>query len=259
MTAASIEPERTSVRAGTRSFFYVRVAALAVFIAFAGFAPSFWIPLATNRLKANPIVFIHGFAMTGWTIFLLVQAWMVASGNVRRHRALGMAGIALATAICIFGPLMVLNSIHIASLALRERALRFSAVSLMAIVIFAGVVTAAFANTHRPETHKRLLFVATFGALSAAIGRWFNLLRAPHGAIGPPPVEVTLMPASVVDLILLGLMVHDWRTRGRVEPAYLIAVPILIAQQVLTVPLSRTDAWLWFATWFANLPGVTQS
>lgn len=242
--------------AGTRrSKFYVWMAWLTVFLAFAGFAPTFWAPMAAGAFRANPIVFIHGFAMSGWTLFLLSQALHVAGGDIRRHRAMGMVGIAIATAIVIVGYLVALNSIHTAAPGLEARVLSFSIVPILGITIFAAMLVVAFANTHRPEVHKRLLFVATFGALQAAVGRWFLLLLAPPGAVGPPPIEVTLMAALVVDLCIAGMMMYDWRTLGRVHPALWISGVTLFAEQILVVPLSKTDAWMAFATWFAGLAG----
>ncbi len=253
MTAAAEQAARTAGKVRPR--FFTWMAGLTVAIALAGFAPTFWLPMAKGVFKANPIVFIHGFAMTGWTVFLLAQALQVARGDIRRHRALGMVGISYATAIVIFGYLMTLNSLHIAPPDMRERALAFSIVSLLGMALFAGMLVAAFANTHRPEVHKRLLLVATFGALQAAVARWFLVFLAPPGAVGPPPIEATLPAAFVVDLCIIAMMIYDWRTLGRVHPALWISSAILFAEQILVVPLSKTDAWMAFAGWFAGLGG----
>jgi hypothetical protein len=238
-----------------RPQFYVWIAGLCVLIAVAGFFPTFWLPVAQRTFKANPIVYIHAFAMTGWTIFLLAQSRFVASGNVRRHRAMGMIGISYATAIVLLGALMVLNSTRVAPAEFHEQALRFSIVSLSGLAYLAVAFVVAFANTHQPEVHKRLIFGATIFALEAAVARWFLVFLAPPGAVGPPPVEISLGPGFVVDLILVGLMIYDWRTRGRVHATYLITVPIIVAIQVLIVPLSKTDGWLAFATAFERLAG----
>ena len=252
MSAATIEG--TAPTRAASKYFYVWLAALCVFIAFAGFAPTFWLPVARHTLKADPIVYIHGVAMAGWTLFLFNQARLAASAHMRRHRALGMVGISFATIIVMLGLLIAMNSIRAAPPEYYRRALAFSIWSLSAILYFAGAVTVALANTHRPEIHKRLLLTATLFALQGAVERWF-LVFGPLSAPGPLPIEAANAPALVIDVILLGLMVHDWRTRGRVQPTYLIAVSIIAALQFLMAPASKTDAWLAFAEWFSRLAG----
>ncbi|HVY03505.1 MAG TPA: hypothetical protein VG983_07600 [Caulobacterales bacterium] len=259
MTATTIDPERASAGASGR-YGYVWLAGLCVFIALAGFAPTFWLPMAAHKFQANPIVYVHGFWMTGWTFFLLYQAWLAASGNVRRHRAVGMIGVSYFTALFIFAMLIAMNSVRVAPAIYHENALKFLIVSLSGFLYVLPAMILAFANTHRPEVHKRLIFTSTLFMLEAAVGRWFLLFLAPppdpNAAPGaPPPVMVALGPGIVVDLIMIGLMVADWRTRGKAHPVYLISLPIIAALQLLQVPVSNTGAWLSFAEWFVRLAG----
>jgi hypothetical protein len=57
------------------------------------------------------------------------------------------------------------------------------------------------------------------------------------------------MPGIVADLLLIPGMIHDWRTRGRVHPVYWIAGVVVVAVQVLRVPLSTTAAWMRVTDW----------
>ena len=70
-----------------------------------------------------------------------------------------------------------------------------------------------------------------------------EMLALPVGDMPPPPALFTVGPGLAVDLIIVVAMVFDWRTRGRPHPAYLIGGGIVLATQLLRVPLSTTAAW----------------
>ena len=122
-------------------------------------------------------------------------------------------------------------------------------VPVSGIVLFAGLVAAAIANITRPEWHKRLMLVATVGILQAAMARVFFMIKTGGGpglrpGIGAPqPVEITIGPGLVVDLLILAGIAYDWRTRGKPHPAYLIAGGLTLAVQLARLPLSSTPQW----------------
>jgi hypothetical protein len=105
------------------------------------------------------------------------------------------------------------------------------------------VVAAAIANVRRSEWHKRLMLVATVSLLEAAVARWYFVFVLPPGPPGPPSVIATVPPAMVGFVLLVIGMVHDWRQRGRVHPAYVIGLGALVALKLLELPVSTTPAW----------------
>jgi len=80
--------------------------------------------------------------------------------------------------------------------------------------------------------------------MQAATARVFLTFFAPAGAVGPPPVFVSVPPGLLVDLLIVVAMVHDWRTRGRPHRVYVIGGAALVALQVLCVPISMTPVWM---------------
>ena len=80
------------------------------------------------------------------------------------------------------------------------------------------------------------------GVVSHVLG-WFLTFLAPPGAVGPPPVPVTIPPAFVAYLLLVAAIVYDWRTRGRPHPVYVYGGIALLAVKLLNWPLSTTAAW----------------
>lgn len=229
-------------------YFYVHMALACAATAFLGFAPTYWMPLANRTLSAGPVIHFHGLLFFTWSVYFVIQTWLAASGRVVNHRALGIAGVSLATAMTIFGFLASVASMkHAASLGQADAGIAFSIVPMSGIAFFASVFVLAIMNTRKPEIHKRLMLLAAVSILDAAIARWFLTFLAPPGPPAPPPVPVTIAPAIVAALLLVVAMVRDRRTEGRVHPVYITGTLALLAVKVLNWPVSETAAWHGFA------------
>ena len=251
---ATTMQERAGVMARPRAaYFYVYMAMSCLAAAFLGFAPTYWMPLAQGTFRANPVVHIHGLVFFAWTVFFVFQSWLAASGRVARHRAVGLIGVSFATAMTIFGVLVVINMMKsFAADGADDAGKAFALVPLAGIVFFAICVIFALANVRRPEWHKRLMLVATVSLLEAPVARWFFVFVLPPG---PPSVMATIPPAMFGGVLLVIAIVHDWRQRGRPHPAYLIGLGVLVALKLLELPLSTTAAWHQVASGVLALAG----
>lgn len=233
---------------------YVGVAVASLAIAIIGFAPTYWIPLFRGTLSAPLIVHLHAGLFFGWLTLFLTQATLATTGRLDRHRRVGLAGIAVATAMLFIGVEVATARLSmLVAAGDPDGARKFSIVPLMGIVVFAGMIAVAIANAaRRPEVHKRVMLVATVGLLNAATGRIIRLFLAPPGAAGAdvsPPVAFSVLPGLAADLLIVAAMIHDKRARGRVHPAYWIAGAVLLAEQLLRVPISNSAAWMAFTRW----------
>lgn len=241
------------------SYFYAWAALACAAVAFLGFTPTYFAPLARGTFDGHPIVHIHGIVFFSWTLFFTYQTWLAASGRTMRHRDVGLIGISLATAMAFLGLLVAVESVsRAASLGFLDDAKRFMVVPVSGIATFAVLFAFAVAYVKNKEVHKRLMLVATASILDAAVARWFLTFLAPPPAPGAspvPPVGVALGPALLVDLFIIAGIIHDWRTRGRPHPVYLIAGGAVLAEQLLRVPLSTTAAWDTIAVWLTHLSG----
>lgn len=244
-----------SVRRDAR-WFYVWMAGICVLIAFGGFIPTYWAKLATGTFKGAPILHIHGMLFFAWTLFFLAQTSLVATGHTPNHRNWGMAGISLATAMGITVVLAAINSIKVAeTIGMGDGARRFTIVSLSGLVMFAAFLALAIANVRRTEVHKRFMLLAMVPLMHAAMARVFLTAFAPADAKGPPPVFVSIPPGLFVDLLIVAAIIHDWRTRGRPHPVYLVGGAALVLVQLLSVPISTTSTWMAIAKWVESLAG----
>ena len=230
--------------AAVRSRFYVHVAIFSLVVAFVGFLPTYWIPMVRGTLEVNWIAHVHGVLFYGWLFFYWKQASLAASGNMARHRELGVAGVALATAGFVVAIGTAMGSVRqFDALGMGTAGRNFFIIPVTQALLFAGFVTGALLNTRNPEVHKRLMLVATTLLLIVAFGRMFAFFLAPIGVKAPPPVVVTFPPGILCDLMIVAAMVRDRLTLGRVHRVYWIALPICLAVQLIRIPLSGTEAW----------------
>ena len=115
--------------------------------------------------------------------------------------------------------------------------LAFLAVPFGDLLVFAVLVTAGILYRRHPETHKRLMLLATISLLDAALSRW-PLAILQHG-----PVAWFL----AADLFVLAGVCYDLVSRRRIHPAYVCGGLLLLLSQPLRLAVGHTDAWLAFA------------
>jgi hypothetical protein len=210
----------------------------------------------------SPLLHLHGLLFSAWTLFFISQASLIANRRYASHRAWGLLGIALATAMLFTGAAVAVGGFQdrIAH-GHAEAGRMFLVVPISAILLFAGFVTAAMVQRRRSDWHKRFMLVATASLLNAAIARFFFLYLTGGGpgmrpGMGPPrPPEFALTAGLLADCVIVLAMLFDWRTRGRPHPAYFWGLGVILTVQILRGPVSRTDAWSAFADFLARFAG----
>ncbi len=252
---------RDSVREKGR-YFYVWMAAVCALLAFGAFAPTYWLQLPAGTFVGSPLLHIHGLLFSTWTLLLLSQTLLVAKGRIDHHRAWGLVGISLATAMVLIGLAAAIETLNKGLAAgYGDQSRAFMILPVTAISLFAGFFVAAIANIRRPEVHKRLILLATISLLQAAMARVFFVLITGGGpglrpGLGPPPpLIIGLVPSLVVEVLILAGIVYDWRTRGRPHPVWLIGAAVMTAVILLRGPLSGTQYWLTFADGLSRIAG----
>jgi hypothetical protein len=233
--------------------FYVTMAAIFVAIAFGGFLGTYWLQVARGTFNGSPLLHLHGLLFSLWTLFFLSQATLMANRKVRTHRAWGLFGISLATAMLCMGLAVAIEGLrNRVEAGYGDTARAFAITPVSAILLFAALVAAAIVNIRRPEWHKRFMLVATASILQAPIARFF-FLAATGGGPGvrpglgpPPPIERGISAGLLVTSLVVAAMVHDWRSRGRVHPAYWWGFGALVAVQVLRPVIGYSEAWYRF-------------
>jgi len=232
-------------RAERPAFFLVMTIVMATII-FVGFGITYLQPMATGTLgPLAPVVHIHGSFYFSWMVLLVVQAVLVKQGNVALHRSLGLLGIAIATGLMIFGTMVTLLFAGRQIADSDPTAYPLAYLSLASIVVFGTLFVLAIRNIRRPEAHRRLILLATMAFLTAGINRIFAFLFDLQFAY--------LALYLTVDLLIVALLVYDWRTLGKLHAATVTGALVNIVPQLLHVPISSSAAFVSFTHWLASL------
>lgn len=244
----------------SQRWFYAWMSVTCVAVAVLGFMPTYFVPMVQGQFAAPPIIHLHGMIFFGWTVLFAVQTQLVARGATLAHRSWGMLGVAWATAMVFVVFATVISRINLLSAAgYREEALGFSWIQIGGIMLFATFFILAIVNVKKADVHKRLMLVGTISLLQAPIARWFAVLLAPPTPPGgvslPPPLQLTIPPGIVADLLLVVAIVYDWRTRGKPHPVYLIGGAAVLAFQLTAPIIGASEAWRGIAAWIGALGG----
>lgn len=224
--------------------------AIAIGVAvFLGFSRSFFLkPVLFPDFPAppEPVFAIHGIVFSAWLLLFIAQTSLIARGNVRGHRSLGVLGAALAIAMLPLGMYVGLVAAHRPGgfIGIPIPPLQFLVVPLAGIALFALFVGLAIARRRDPQAHKRMMLLGTLQMATPGIARWPGL--APFGP---------LAFFGITDLFLIALAIFDWRTRGRLHPVTRWGGILTIVSQPTQLFISGSAPWLGFARWATGLLG----
>lgn len=182
-------------------------------------------------LVVHPIpvlVHVHALVFLTWVGLFIAQTVLIRSNQRQWHRRLGWFALAWAVVMLAVGTGTALESVALNRVPPFFTPEIFLALSFLELAAFAVLLGAAIAMRKRSDWHRRLMLGATIAIIGPA---WGRLL----------PMD-TLGPAG--GLVLMGVllayaavgMVFDWRSRGRIHPAYYWVVLVLIVEN-LGVPL----------------------
>ncbi len=211
----------------TRSLIFVLFAVAAFALAVTSFWPSYFGPVLTGVGTVDPIkktwvIPTHAIYFLGWIGLFCVQAFLVQSGNTKLHRRLrfwfagyGALGVVLGI-VAVFW--MALRRIAHGSALAEEATYLFP--GLMDMAMFAGFLAAAVAYRSKPQTHKRLMVMATCVLTIIGLGRLVP--RFIPGELLGPGIVATLVFAAPIWLAII----TDVAITRRLHPVYWIAIPI---------------------------------
>jgi hypothetical protein len=255
------EPRRTAAsdaaRASTkpRGTFYVYSATMLLLIVIVGFAPTFYLRAAFDAPEfswrggvpeLSWRVFVHGLILTAWFLAFALQAALVAGRRTALHRALGWAGAAIGLAVIISGGLA--TPYRMAEFAAQGRPATRPGAALIAwsnttsIIAFAILLAAAIALRRRPDTHKRLMLLASISIVQPAFGRIF---RWP--VFEAPGLEGVMLSVAAPFALVGALIVYDLLSRKSLHPATVVGAAVsggLKLGGVLLLAPSPLGPWL---------------
>ena len=244
---AGMSAPRPLPRARKR-WFHTGVAVVAIGLSVGAFAPSIVTP-GERRVPMTPLVVGHAAFMAAWLALFFAQARLVAHGRVTAHKRIGFIAIPVWAGIVGTGLAatieMARRGFDLSGDLSRPpaSALDQTVFQLGALVLFTGFVALALLLRRRPETHKRLMTLATLQVLMTAP------LAHLVGHFGLPGI---VLPAWGV-AVALSLMAHDWHSRGRIHPASLFGgLGLVVVNNLQFAVIGPSRTWQQLMTWLTS-------
>jgi len=225
MTASSSAPPRS------RSFGFALFAIFAFALAVTSFWPTYFGPVLTGVGEVAPIkktwvIPTHALYFLGWIALFGAQALLVRSGRTSLHRRLGYWFAAYGALGVVLGVIasftMALRRIASGSALTEEATYLFP--GLMDMTMFAGFLAAAIVYRRKPQSHKRLMVLATCVLTIIGLGRLWP--RVFPEAWLDPGLLATLVYAVPVWIVLA----VDIAITKRLHPVYWAAIPIFVVK-----------------------------
>ena len=227
----------------SRRSMFLGAGMLATLIAFIGFWPTYFGPLLLGTLETTVLIHVHAVVQIGWLALFIAQALLVRSSRRDLHVKLGRLTFAFSIVVMCAAIAVSFDTFgrHVAlgeSVIGQRRLFGF----LRDVIGFTSFILAGWLFRHKPETHKRLMIVATVILVMPAVGR-MKFLGSP----------VSLSNFMLVwPLPIYALMVHEYLKQRRVHPVYLIGIAAMLAMR-LVLPLRTSETWMTISSWFVPL------
>jgi len=219
--------------------FFVAMAITTSLIIVIGFARTYYLKWFTGAPSLSRLVHVHAAVFTTWVALFLTQTALVANGQTRAHRRLGVAGVALAAVMVVVG--------FLTAVAAARRGLTIGPLdplgSLVVPVVdggvFAVLVATGLSLRSKPEFHRRLMLLSMVALTVPATGR--------IPLLGPSIV----FQLTVQALLVLAGPVYDRLANKRVHPTFVWG-GLLIMLGLPVKLLGLTEAWRTFASWLVE-------
>src|SRR3954462_4897334 len=227
-------------------FFMTAAVAMAIVIV-AGF--SFNAIMGRSTIYSPISVHVHGLLFMGWLGIYLVQNSLVVTGNVAVHRRLGWIS-------AVWIPAMIVAALYVIVAMLRRGAvpffftpLYFLTMDTMILASFVALAVTAIRLRRRTDWHRRLMFCGMAVFTGNGIGR---LLPMP---LLIPYAGEAAVAASLV--FPIWGMIADRRRDGRVHPAWLVGIAVILGGQLIAETVAPPPLGLSLYQWVAaGSPGA---
>ena len=233
--------------------FFAALAILMAVVVAIGFSRTFflrpWFPEAQHLAAPETFFLVHGVVFSAWMLLFVAQALLIRSGRTQAHQQLGMLGMGIATAVVIYGcwGALIAASRRGGFIGVSMPPTVFLAIPIFDMLLFGGLVGLAYRKRRDPQSHKRLMVIATI-----------NLLEAAFVRLTPSWVVDVIGPLAnfwLSDLFLLALVFWDLGWARRLHPVTLWAGLVTVASQPLRFAVGGTDIWGTIASWAIGSSG----
>ena len=172
------------------------------------------------------LIAVHGVVMFGWFSLFVMQTRLIDRRSVKQHIRLGKLSVVLALAVVVTGLLVMLSAFA------RRGGGPPAMLNSLAMVTFVILYAAAIKKRRSPDTHKRLMLLASIRMLPPAFTRLCLLF-----GIG----QIWFLAMIVVSV--LALAVYDWKRLHRVHPATILGAILIVVPFPLALTVGTSPMW----------------
>ena len=231
--ASPAVPASAATPARESRMFHTGMAVALLITAIAGFGPTYFFKPFHPSPPLSPLLHVHVLVFTAWLVLLIVQSGLIRADRTDLHRRLGMFGAALAVVVVFLGLAVAREAARRGVSADGMTPLAFMIFPLGQTLLFGGFIGVGLWNRRRPELHRRLILLGTICMMTPAISRM---------------VDKRSVLAMFLTLgFVVVAMIHDWLSRRRVHPVYIIGGVILLVSGPLRAVIGNSAAWQSFA------------
>jgi hypothetical protein len=223
--------------------FFAGMATLLCIIVFIGFSPTYFSAGLFRAPLPSPILHIHGAVFTLWMLLYFVQTSLVSAHRIALHRSLGVIAFCLPPVMIVIGLIAALDALNRKVMIGPLDPAVSLAIPLIGITCFTVVIFASWRARRQPDSHKRLILLATIGLTEAAFGRF------PWQKMGLAPAQGAV---AGLGLLVLLVLAYDLFSLHRIHRSTMWAAPLVFITGAFAVPIGMTSAWHSFASFLAR-------
>ncbi len=212
------------------AFFFVAILS----IVFLGFFKTYFGLFPTFN-KVTAIQHIHGLLFLLWFIMLIVQPVLIKKRKYKWHRVIGKASYFLVPLIVV-SIFFIAKEMYETAPVTENQKIATLYVPFYQIVDFVTLYVLAIYYKKRVSYHMRYMIATSLAVYGAALKRFFM------NFLGISGLNAFLYTFIVTDLILVGLIIYDWR-HGKSYKPYVVSLIILITSQLGFYFLRNTTLW----------------
>ncbi len=205
---------------------------LGLAIAIAGFVPSYW----TRNLEGFSLeIHIHALTATLWFITLILQPWLIKSGNIRAHRRYGTFAIFVAIALVVTALVITPNNLN---LKVRNPDLKYMFIywDVVTTTFFAVFVILAIHNRKNVQLHSRYMIATVFVPMLPALARGLFFYGIMDNFVS------AIYVGNALTLIAISLLIYDDYKKGKIYLPY-VAVYSMLALLGFSVEIVGSANW----------------
>jgi hypothetical protein len=242
----TIDPRPSGPPVDQARLFYTGAAALLLVLMLLGFQQFYLHGRAfPNRPLTPPIrtlLILHGIGMTLWMLLLVVQPFLIANQNYRRHMFMGRIGGFVAASVFLLGLAVAISAAKVNPPEMRLWGLapkQFLAVPIAAIGTFVTFVAIGIWKRRQPEIHRPMMFLSTLLAMGAATDR----IPALHSLYSQTIWGTIFGPFFIPLVVGAVLLVLRWALTRSLDHWYAAGYAALVALGAFTMKIAPTKAW----------------